>query len=42
MNQEAILIPNALDSLQSDYSMPFELPTMEIKINNLCILKCRM
>ena len=28
------LYPNALDSLQSDYSMPFELPTMEIKINN--------
>jgi molybdenum cofactor biosynthesis enzyme MoaA len=22
--------------------MPFELPTMEIKINNLCNLKCRM
>ena len=36
------LYPNALDSLQSDYSMPFELPTMEIKINNLCNLKCRM
>jgi hypothetical protein len=36
------LYPNALDSLQDDYSMPFELPTIEIKINNLCNLKCRM
>ena len=36
------LYPNALDSLSADYSMPFELPTMEIKINNLCNLKCRM
>ena len=24
------------------FSLPFELPTMEIKINNLCNLKCRM
>jgi MoaA/NifB/PqqE/SkfB family radical SAM enzyme len=36
------LYPNALDSLRSDFSMPFELPTMEIKLNNLCNLKCRM
>ena len=36
------LYPNALDSLSADYTMPFELPTMEIKINNLCNLKCRM
>lgn len=36
------LYPNALDSLQDDYSMPFEFPTIEIKINNLCNLKCRM
>jgi MoaA/NifB/PqqE/SkfB family radical SAM enzyme len=36
------LYPDALDSLQEDYSMPFELPTMEIKLNNLCNLKCRM
>lgn len=36
------LYPNALDSLQDDFSMPFELPTIEIKINNLCNLKCRM
>ena len=36
------LYPNALDKLQDDYSMPFELPTIEIKINNLCNLKCRM
>lgn len=36
------LYPTALDSLKEDYTMPFELPTMEIKINNLCNLKCRM
>lgn len=36
------LYPNALDSLADDYAMPFELPTIEIKINNLCNLKCRM
>jgi len=36
------LYPNALDSLKDDYSMPFEIPTMELKLNNLCNLKCRM
>ena len=36
------LYPNALDSLQEDFSMPFEIPTMELKLNNLCNLKCRM
>jgi len=36
------LYPNALDNLNEDYSMPFEIPTIEIKINNLCNLKCRM
>lgn len=36
------LYPNALDTLREDYSMPFELPTIEIKINNLCNLRCRM
>lgn len=36
------LYPNALDSLREDYTMPFEFPTMEIKLNNLCNLKCRM
>jgi sulfatase maturation enzyme AslB (radical SAM superfamily) len=36
------LYPNALDNLRTDYSMPFEIPTMEIKLNNLCNLKCRM
>lgn len=36
------LYPNALDSLRNDYTMPFEIPTMEIKLNNLCNLKCRM
>lgn len=36
------LYPNALDALKDDYSMPFELPTIELKLNNLCNLKCRM
>lgn len=36
------LYPDALNSLADDYTMPFELPTMEIKLNNLCNLKCRM
>lgn len=36
------LYPNALDKLTDDYSMPFEIPTMELKLNNLCNLKCRM
>lgn len=36
------LYPNALQSLRKDYTMPFEFPTMEIKLNNLCNLKCRM
>lgn len=36
------LYPNALESLNDDYTMPFQFPTMEIKLNNLCNLKCRM
>ena len=36
------LYPDALDALEDDYSMPFQIPTMEIKTNNLCNLKCRM
>ena len=36
------LYPNALDKLADDYMMPFDIPTMEIKLNNLCNLKCRM
>ena len=36
------LYPDALDSLNEDYTMPFEIPTMELKLNNLCNLKCRM
>jgi MoaA/NifB/PqqE/SkfB family radical SAM enzyme len=36
------LYPNALDNLDKDFNMPFEFPTMEIKLNNLCNLKCRM
>jgi len=36
------LYPNALKKLGADYKMPFEIPTMELKLNNLCNLKCRM
>ena len=36
------LYPNALEQLGDDYTMPFEIPTMELKLNNLCNLKCRM
>ena len=36
------LYPNVLDQLADDFSMPFEIPTLEIKLNNLCNLKCRM
>jgi MoaA/NifB/PqqE/SkfB family radical SAM enzyme len=36
------LYPNALQTMQPDFTMPFEIPTMEIKMNNLCNLKCRM
>jgi len=36
------LYPNAIKSMNTDYKMPFEIPTMEIKMNNLCNLKCRM
>ena len=36
------LYPNALNGLMEDYSMPFEISTMELKLNNLCNLKCRM
>jgi MoaA/NifB/PqqE/SkfB family radical SAM enzyme len=36
------LYPRALESINSNFEMPFEIPTMEIKLNNLCNLKCRM
>lgn len=36
------LYPNAMKDLREDMTMPFEIPTMEIKLNNLCNLKCRM
>ena len=36
------LYPDALDSLSNEFTMPFNIPTIEIKINNLCNLKCRM
>lgn len=36
------LYPDALEKMNQDYTMPFEIPTMELKLNNLCNLKCRM
>jgi hypothetical protein len=36
------LYPHAINKLNDDFSMPFEIPTMELKLNNLCNLKCRM
>jgi molybdenum cofactor biosynthesis enzyme MoaA len=36
------LYPDALDKMSHDFTMPFEIPTMELKLNNLCNLKCRM
>ena len=36
------LYPNAVSTMRKDYTMPFEIPTIEIKLNNLCNLKCRM
>lgn len=36
------LYPNALDKMSDDFILPFEIPTMELKLNNLCNLKCRM
>jgi len=36
------LYPNVLENLADDYSMPYEFPSIEIKLNNLCNLRCRM
>lgn len=36
------LYPKALAELHPEMTMPFNFPTMEIKLNNLCNLKCRM
>ena len=36
------LYPDAVSNMRHDFTMPFEIPTMEIKLNNLCNLKCRM
>ena len=36
------LYPDAVRKMAHDFTMPFEIPTMEIKLNNLCNLKCRM
>jgi MoaA/NifB/PqqE/SkfB family radical SAM enzyme len=36
------LYPLAPSKVNEDFSMPLEIPTMELKLNNLCNLKCRM
>ena len=36
------LYPKGLAELHPEMTMPFNFPTMEIKLNNLCNLKCRM
>jgi len=36
------LYPTAVFKMAKDFTMPFEIPTMELKLNNLCNLKCRM
>ena len=36
------LYPHAMNGMDSNFNMPFKFPTMEIKLNNLCNLKCRM
>jgi len=36
------LYPHALNGMDEHFNMPFTFPTMEIKLNNLCNLKCRM
>jgi MoaA/NifB/PqqE/SkfB family radical SAM enzyme len=36
------LYPTVLADLHTEMTMPFKFPTMEIKLNNLCNLKCRM
>jgi MoaA/NifB/PqqE/SkfB family radical SAM enzyme len=36
------LYPKALADLHPEMTMPFKFPTVEIKLNNLCNLKCRM
>ena len=36
------LFSSELDKINDDYTMPFEFPILEIKLNNLCNLKCRM
>lgn len=37
-----VLYPHALNGMDEQFKMPFTFPTMEIKLNNLCNLKCRM
>jgi len=36
------LYPDAVNKMDGNFTMPFEIPTMELKLNNLCNLKCRM
>ena len=36
------LYKDNINDLNDDYSMPYTFPVLEIKLNNLCNLKCRM
>lgn len=36
------LYPDTIKKLNEDFTMPFDFPVLEIKLNNLCNLKCRM
>ena len=36
------LYPDVLKKMHKDFTMPFEIPTIELKLNNLCNLACRM
>jgi sulfatase maturation enzyme AslB (radical SAM superfamily) len=41
-DNRATLFPDALDNLNEDYSMSESMSVIELKLNNLCNLKCRM
>lgn len=41
-NSSIVLFGSELDKINDDYSMPYQFPILEIKLNNLCNLKCRM
>jgi len=41
-DSRTVLFPEYSARMREDYTMPFDIPTMELKMNNLCNLKCRM